>query len=79
MNLAGHSSKKYNSCIFMVNLRNSFFRRNVVYLHENHKSKEVKNKIITSFQVSPTVNKLLYDLKCLAILFVFVEMTGEQN
>ena len=26
--------------------------------------------------MSPTVNKLLYDLKCPAISFVFVEMTG---
>ena len=42
---------------------------------------KLKNKIInySPHQVSPTVNKLLYDLKCPAISFVFVEMTGEQN
>ena len=32
---------------------------------------KLKNKIL----MSPTVNKLLYELKCPAISFVFVEMT----
>ena len=36
---------------------------------------KLKNKIMPSFQVSPTLNKLLYELKCPAISFVFVEMT----
>ena len=39
---------------------------------------KLKNKIINYspfFQESPTVNKLLCELKCPAISFVFVEMT----
>ena len=67
----------------MVKLRNSFFRKLNQHKHRQYDEmlstfmkitrviNKLKNKIIncSSFQVSPTVNKLLYELKCPAISF----------
>ena len=79
---------KYNSCIFMVKLRNSFFRKQnstqqcdemLSTFMKITRVNKLKNKIINYSplfkSLQPTLNKLLYELKCLAISFVFVEMT----
>ena len=57
MNLAGNSNMKYNSCIFMVKLRNSLFRNLSLESKIQHKHQQC-DKMLSTFMKITRVNKL---------------------